>query len=85
MEAVWNLLKSRHVNIEPKIEAFSILLDNDRNVIIRNPADTELPNDYPLIRYLKCPDAFISLSTGLFRNREILQPNAGIHPRKIRK
>lgn len=61
VEAVWNLLEFRHVKIQPKVETFSIHIENEREIIMRNPTATGLENDSNLMRYFKRPDGFSSL------------------------
>lgn len=83
VEAVWNLFEYRHVRIKPKLDAFCINLENEWNIIIGNPAATGIPNDSPLIRYFKHPDAFRSLSS-LDYYETIRYYNSGKVPAPIR-
>jgi len=62
VEAASSLFEFRHVRIHPTVNAYTIHLDGERQMIIRNPnLPSEILNDSPLLRYYKRPASYSSL------------------------
>lgn len=85
VEAEWNLFQFRNFKIDQKVDAFSIHLEIERNIIIRNSEVTGLPKYFRLIRYMTSRCIQLNLNSGLFQNHEILQPTKCTCSRRIRK